>query len=258
MSNVVVTIGQLQGIATYSRGNAYSANPFILVLDKQIKEYYEYGYELNISNATGVFSIGEVVTQSSTGARGYVLSANDSVVLMERLNFNTANDFVSSALITGTSTGFTANVTSVSVYNTGNPIGFDANVTSQLAQSNGAITELQVLESGFGFLNNQEVTIIGNTGTSPGSGTGFTGKIGKGHGYYRTKGGFLSDQKKLQDGYYWQNYSYDIRSSVALDKYKEMLRQVVHVAGTKNFATFITRTSTGVPLATEGSVLTLS
>lgn len=262
MTNQSITIGQLSGIATITKGSGYSAPPIIVVIDNQVKEYYEYDYVLNVANASAVFAIGEIVTQTSTGARGLVLDANDSIVHLERLNFNVANDFIittnTTNMISGTSSGFTANVTAVNVYNTGNPIGLDANVSSILSTANGAITEIELIESGYGFLNNKDVTIVGANGTVNATGTGFTGKIGSGRGYYRRKGGFLSDQKKLQDGYYWQNYSYDIRSSVALDKYKEMLRQVVHVAGTKNFATLVTKTTTGVPLKTEGSVKTIS
>jgi len=48
----------------------------------------------------------------------------------------------------------------------------------------------------------------------------------------------LSDQKKLFDGEYYQDYSYEIISSVVLNKYEEMLKKVLHLSGTKYFSRY--------------------
>src|SRR5688572_16744009 len=61
---------------------------------------------------------------------------------------------------------------------------------------------------------------------------------GIGQGYYKQKGGFLSDQKRLYDGHYYQDFSYDIISSLQLDKYSEVLKKVVHTAGFVFFGTY--------------------
>jgi hypothetical protein len=61
------------------------------------------------------------------------------------------------------------------------------------------------------------------------------GGIGQAPGYYLTKGGFLSDVKKLYDGYYWQNFSYEIISPLMVSKYYKMVQEVTHVAGTIMF-----------------------
>lgn len=50
--------------------------------------------------------------------------------------------------------------------------------------------------------------------------------------YYYKAGSFLSDLFKLQDSYYWQEYSYvlDVTGSV-LDKYKEIFQSILHPSG---------------------------
>lgn len=65
--------------------------------------------------------------------------------------------------------------------------------------------------------------------------------------YYYQPGSFLSDEFKLQDSDYWQEYSYEIRSSLSLEsdilaqfsEYKEIFKQLVHPAGFKLFNSFI-------------------
>jgi hypothetical protein len=67
------------------------------------------------------------------------------------------------------------------------------------------------------------------------------GKYGQSEGYFSNRKGQLSDSKYIFDGEYYQDYSYEIRSSISPDKYKEMLKKIIHVAGTKSFsATYIT------------------
>lgn len=50
--------------------------------------------------------------------------------------------------------------------------------------------------------------------------------------YYYQAGSFLSDLFKLQDSYYWQEYSYvlDVTGSV-LEKYKEVFQELLHPSG---------------------------
>jgi len=52
--------------------------------------------------------------------------------------------------------------------------------------------------------------------------------------YVDTKG-FLSWNNKLQDNYYYQEFSYVLRVSEALDKYRDIVKRVLHPAGTKQF-----------------------
>jgi hypothetical protein len=52
--------------------------------------------------------------------------------------------------------------------------------------------------------------------------------------YVDTKG-FLSWNNKLQDNYYYQEFSYVLRVSEALEKYSEIIKKTLHPAGTKRF-----------------------
>ena len=54
-------------------------------------------------------------------------------------------------------------------------------------------------------------------------------------GRYTDTKGFLSWNNKLQDNYYYQEFSYVLRVSEALDKYRDIVKRVLHPAGTKQF-----------------------
>ena len=142
--------------------------------------------------------------------------------------------------MTGKSSRTTANVVSISPDNLSLPIGLDAVVLSNVQSSNGSVTKLEVYDSGFGYVNNEDATFTSADGTHSGLARISLGKFGQSEGHYSNRKGQLSDSKYVFDGEYYQEYSYEVRSSISPDKYKEMLKKVVHVAGTKSFsATYI-------------------
>jgi hypothetical protein len=237
-----VTIGKLSAIISMNQGTDYNFAPFVRVVNPLIAKYKELDtFALTLSNVSSNFEIGELVTQSATGARGLVVSTTENGVVLERLNFRLANTFTttsnSTTTIIGSSTGCTANVDIVTLSDQSNYLGENAMVGTSLDISTGAVSSVEIIDSGFGYLPGEELTLskdgreingIANVHT-----TGFS------QGFYLRKGGFLSDDKKLFDGNYYQYYSYEVRSSKTLDKYLSMLKEVVHVAGTKVFGAFV-------------------
>jgi hypothetical protein len=97
-------------------------------------------------------------------------------------------------------------------------------------------------------------TIVSNLGTRNENDETKRGHEGKALGYYRTKNGFLSSSKKIHDGEYYQEFSYEVRSAVTLDKYEAMLKQLLHVAGTKYFASTIIASNINVQKTISSTV----
>ena len=61
------------------------------------------------------------------------------------------------------------------------------------------------------------------------------GSIRKYQGYYKTDKGFLSNNYKLQDSYYYQIYSYVISSVESITKYRDIVKTLIHPTGMKLF-----------------------
>ena len=62
--------------------------------------------------------------------------------------------------------------------------------------------------------------------------------IGRGRGYWSTTRGFLDADKYIQDSYYYQDYSYEVRVAQTLNKYKDILYDTFHVAGSELFGKY--------------------
>lgn len=233
-------IGKIRYLTGINQGQNYSFAPFVttyqyLPITPQKDLILRLDGEFN-------FTPGELVTQSSTGARGLVKSiSNTSTLYLEKLFINNSNNFIitigEESLIYGEKSGTYANVLSVATDNDSKKLGLNAIINTEISSGVGSITSAEVINSGFGYNDGEEVILKNNYGES--TAIARFGLIGKGQGYYKQIGGFLSDQKKLFDGMYYQEYSYDILSSVALNRYEKMLKKILHVAGTKYFGSLV-------------------
>lgn len=110
----------------------------------------------------------------------------------------------------------------------------------------GAINTVSVISAEINYVDGTNLVINSETGQGA-TATISTGNIFETIPYYYKPGSFLSDDFKLQDSDYWQEYSYEIRSSLSLDEgvlaqfseYKEIFKRLVHPAGFKLFNSFV-------------------
>lgn len=242
-----VVFGKVSALVSVNPGTGYTSTPLVKIYEKKTYPYKkEDTFELQIADESSSFSIGELITQQSSNARGIISTgSNNSVLIVKNLRFLENNYFQvsnsdSSTKIVGNTSSSTANVVSVSTSEIFDYVGLNAVVNTALRNSKGGITKVKVIDSGFGYVDGNTVILQKDDGiTGDGIAIVKTLTSGTGSGYYRKTGGNLSSEKKLYDADYWQEYSYEVRSSVALEKYYQMLRQVLHVAGTKMFGAFI-------------------
>lgn len=113
--------------------------------------------------------------------------------------------------------------------------GFNAVFTPERVA--GSIAEISINNPGSAYSRSSLVTLtnITRANTNPAIGAPLvTGVITYPGGYQDTRG-FLSWNNKLQDNYYYQEFSYVIKSSRAIDVYRELVTNSVHPAGTKLF-----------------------
>jgi len=197
---------------------------------------------VNGLNSSGVGNTSAVTLSGLTGlAIGRVKAANTTGMTVKRLSYK--NDFRVNSNIVGELSGASANVTSVQADTTSAFAGENANVTSQVFAANGAVKTLDVQDSGFGYVNDELVTFTSIDGTKTGTARVSLGKQGTNEGYYASTRGFTSADKYIQDGTYYQNFSYEIRASLDLTRYSDMVKEVVHVAGTKLFGAVVKKST---------------
>lgn len=107
--------------------------------------------------------------------------------------------------------------------------------------ANGTIKSVRVLDSGFGYRDNELVTLetpdrpLGVSATATISLDG----VANSEGYYATSRSQLDTTRGyIQDGNYYQEFSYEISSSLSLDRYRDYALELIHPAGQKLFGKY--------------------
>ena len=180
-------------------------------------------------------TVANVSTVSATTvAKGIVKQlSNSSAIVVKPISFNSQFRSGNSNII-GTSTNANGTILSITEVEDSLPSGLNAQVLADVIIANGVVSTLQTLDSGFGYTANQTVS-FSKSGGSVGTARVTLGKQGTGSGYYSATDGFLSSDKRLFDGKYYQEYSYEIISKLPFEKYSDIFKQVMHTAGTEVF-----------------------
>jgi hypothetical protein len=174
------------------------------------------------------------VTTLATTARAIVKeTANSSFLKLKRINLEST--FGIGNTIIGQVSGATATIATFDEDFTVAVVGVNANIYANVQTANAVVKALSVQDSGFGYLDSETVTL-----SKVGSDFEVTaivqlGQQGVGAGYYSSTRGFLDSDKKLHDNDYYQEYSYEVITKIPFDRYIDVLKQVMHVAGTKVF-----------------------
>jgi hypothetical protein len=234
---------QSNGTANIATGFVYSSGISggsgtvkLINVEGSFENTVTHGYQLRTFSTGATANVTFVNTNVTvaTSAYGIVKEGSNSTYLnVKRLSFE--NTFHPSNTIIGSTSGASSVIVSVTEDDTSLPIGENANISANVQVANAVVSGLNVLDSGFGYLDGENVVL-----EKSGSPYIVTGKTklynqGVGEGYYSSTRGFLSDDKKLQDSDYYQEYSYEIQSKVPFSKYSEILKKIIHVAGTRMF-----------------------
>jgi hypothetical protein len=174
---------------------------------------------------------------STTTARGQVKDNIDDKLYVKRIQLD--NIFEVGESIRGSLSGTTANVINIVEDSDSDPVGLNAEITARASTANGVISQVQIIDSGFGFSNDSEIELSTSGDDRIGVVSNIKGGVGTGTGFYRTAKGFLSDVSKVHDGDFYQEYSYEILSRIPLEKYATMFKKVMHTSGTRFFGSVL-------------------
>ena len=240
LNNENFTIGSIASLTRVNPGANYNADPFVSIYNKYIASYGRRNFFINVSDINGSFRVGELLTQviGGTGtAKGKVLAytreGNSGIITVERNAFNIS--FQYAYPITGATTGTTADVDSVVDDSGSAELGNNAVVTGTVIAANGIATSVQVIDSGYGYIQDGDVTLERDGFEFIVTAKSNVTRQGVGEGYWKTTSSHLNSEKKIEDNSYYQEYSYDVISSLSLNRYEDILKKVLHVSGNKMF-----------------------
>jgi hypothetical protein len=116
--------------------------------------------------------------------------------------------------------------------------GHNAQINAKAGVANGIVSGIEIVDSGFGYVSNETVTINTSNGVSSITGVSVVDLNGIGTGYWKDSKGFSSDESFLEDSYYYQKFSYEIITKKMLNTYKKMVKDLVHPSGTILFGRY--------------------
>jgi hypothetical protein len=148
-------------------------------------------------------------------------------------------------------------VVSVTTDGSARLVGDNAVVSANVIVANGVATKVEVIDSGFGYVQDGDVTL--ENANSPYVMTATTNikYQGIGSGYWKTTTSHLNSEKKIHDNKYYQEYSYDIISGLSLDRYKNIVKKILHVAGNELFGSVERRSTIELNISAANSSITL-
>lgn len=231
-----LTVGRISTLSSINSGNLYSDSPFVVVFDPRTYGFYKSDYYITYTGATGNILEGELIVGQTSEARALVKTVNSTVITATRLNM--WKQLTGNEVIRGQTSA--ANVTSVYVQDLNSYAGLNAIIPGNAISTNGSVTSLRVIDSGIGYVDGETATFYSTANTdNVGLALLNINNQGIAEGRYNKEGGFLDAAKYIHDGEYYQEFSYEVIVSLPFEKYSDMFKKVVHVAGTKLFGKYI-------------------
>ena len=253
-------IGTIKSFVNINPGSGYVNDTFSLVLDEQMIAFERFEQVILVDNYSASFSVGDTINQPLTGTTGLITKVdNDLQALYVRpysyYGFKTGtSDFFNHK-------GNAYDILAVERDYSSKRFGESAVVTNETLFSQGRISKAEIRNSGFGYVDEEEVYLVDENGTkharailranSQGITAGFWGSQNSHiNGYTKTLAGdgvdeYYDGKMRIQDSDYYQEYSYEIRSTIDINRYEKVLKDTMHLAGTKLFGNFVYENKTG-------------
>lgn len=233
------TIGTPAVLSFVNTGSNYNADVKIKIESPIIMQALKYDLIMTVDSSVS-FVPGQIITQGTGPAKGIIQSVDidNKKIVVRPLSY--MYDFDINTVTIHDETGKTFIPIAIERDLTSYIMGNNMIVTAKAQASDGEINTVKVLTSGYGFEDGEIVTLYPHDKTKkPAYGIARKQAAGISGGTWLTKTSHLNWSTYIHDNYYYQEYSYDISSSYSLDKYKDVIENITHVAGVAMFGSVV-------------------
>lgn len=235
-----MTIGKISSLSEINPGSDYNADPFVFVYNSYIAGFGRTDRIVVDTTGSIMYMVGEQLYQTIPGdggsiltPKGYVSAISDNTVFVKRMSFNTS--FTEGFPLIGSTTGASRTILSISEAPGAMVLGANAIIPANAISADGIATEVEVIDSGFGYVDSQPVTLYDPTKPYIVTGTTSVTKNGISEGTWRSNESHLDSNSKIHDNNYYQEFAYEVVTGKSLVQYRNILNKILHVAGTKMF-----------------------
>jgi hypothetical protein len=254
------TIGRITEIVQTSPGAGYSESPAVVLYNKFSQGMEVFDYVLRVEPTPGSnFTNGENVIGQTSNTAGRVEFYSSAQGLLYLTRLSMTDEYIDGERVVGEFSGNDTTITKVLERGATflspkiGRTGINATVLADTSSGIGFINELQISDSGFGYKQDDEVVMLSEDfPTKLARGVLSLGDgVGIGQGHYKNREGFLSADKYIHDGYFYQEYSYQVLTALPFNNYSDVLRKVLHVAGTEPFGKYVSSSITDITINSE-------
>lgn len=284
------TVGEASRVQIINRGKNYYKKPTITLVDDVIQSIgmlsenlitivsggtnYGVGNTISFTGGSGANATGIVasVTEATTynllfedGGKMIAETGKDiiknqdwvpigPIARIELTNFGTGytNSTLPTSVTVTSTTGASANLVVTGIQGTSANVTIDEvnNITGI-----GSIRAIEIKDFGVNYTYaNADLTAIGD-GNANVSVT--ISGIGVKEGNWVTDDGKI-DYKKIQDSYYYQDFSYVVRSGLVFTQYRDTIKNIIHPAGLQAFGEILIQTVLDVAPIISSTIETLT
>ena len=256
-------IGTILSFENLNPGQDYVNDTFTLVRDEQMIAFDRFDQVILVDNYSASFTVGDTISQALTGTTGIITRVDNA---FQRLyvrpysyyGFKTGTPVQNDAIL---HKGNFYDILAVERDYSSPKFGDNARVRSETLFSTGRISAAEIRDSGFGYVDGETVYLTNDAGErqakatlsakSQGITAGFWASQNSHiNGYTKTQATegvdeYYDSKMRVQDSDYYQEYSYELRSTVNVPRYEKVVKDTMHLAGTKMFGNFVYNKKTG-------------
>lgn len=252
-----LSIGSVSLIVETSLGEGYPVDPIFIVYEPKSYHLERYDYEI-LYDGPSTYRLDEIVIGVTSGAKAriYEIDFTRKVLYATRIsiasNGTSEEDLLVGEILQGQGTNTTTTIVDVKERRRHARTGLNAIIQSDAQSGQGFATQLNIVDSGYGYVNGEIVTLTSiNDSSKTLTARVYLGTAGVGEGYHLNRKSFLSSDKFIQDSDYYQEYSYEILTALPFEVYKETLVKVLHVAGTKPFGSYVSTSQSEIGVSID-------
>lgn len=105
----------------------------------------------------------------------------------------------------------------------------------------GGVKKIGISNSGVNYSGDIVLNIFSETGSQTARVLGLRSAVTQYTGYFSGNRGKASSNKKIQDGHYYQDFSYELKSAVSIDTYFSVLKDIIHPTGMRMFGSILVK-----------------
>lgn len=237
-------IGTIDSFVNVNPGEDYTNDVFSLVRDPVMIAFDRYEQILIMPVLSASFSVGDAISQSDSGVNGVITGIDTDRSFIKVRPYAYYGFETTPIQHKGTSYSVTASERDY----TSEAFGANADMRSKTQFATGRISAVKVNNSGFGYLDGETVFLVNDAGEKQARGTLKADSQGITAGFWGSEtshingykdGKYYDSRNKIHDSNLYQEFSYEILSTVDLSVYEETLKKNVHLAGTRLFGRFV-------------------